>query len=81
MHEQSDILQHADPLTQIEPKTVSSAKGCLSVNFPIWSVCQKLVVHNQHLPITALTSFVRENVDLTKYQLKSPRVKSGCLKR
>ena len=52
-HEQSDIFQRADSWAQNEPKFVSSAKGCFSVNFPICSACQKLGVHNQHLPITA----------------------------
>ena len=31
--EQSDILQQADPWAQNAPKSVSHAKGCLSVNF------------------------------------------------
>ena len=52
-HEQSDILQHADPWAQNEPKSVSSAKVCLSVNFSLCSVCQELVVCIQHLPLAA----------------------------
>ena len=52
-YEQSDSLQHADPWAQNEPKSVSSSKGCLPVNFPVCSVCQKLGVYNQHLPLTS----------------------------
>ena len=38
-HEQSDVLQQADPWAQNAPKSVSSAKGCFSVNFPVcWGV-------------------------------------------
>ena len=53
MHEQSDVLQQADPWTRNAPKFVSSAKGCISVNFPAGSVCQKLGVYSQQLPIAA----------------------------
>ena len=54
-HKQSDILQHADPWVPNEPKSRSSAKVCLSVNFSICSVCQKLGVYkprfaNEQLP-------------------------------
>ena len=53
--EQSDILQQGDDLwAQNAPKSVSHAKGCLSVNFPVFSVCQKLGVYSQQLPTTAL---------------------------
>ena len=72
-HEQSDILQHADPWAQNEPKSVSSAKGCFSVNFPTCSVSEIGRIHsrfaNDSFPST--TSRVRENVDLKKFQLKS----------
>ena len=50
---QSDTLQQTDTSAQNVPTSISSAKGCLSVNFPHCSVCQKLGVHSQHLPITA----------------------------
>ena len=48
-HEQSDALQQMDLWA---PKTVPNVKSCLSVNFPVCSVCQKLGVY-QHLPIKA----------------------------
>ena len=48
-----DILQHADLRAQNEPKTLPIATGCLSVNFTICPVCQKLGVYDQHLPIPA----------------------------
>ena len=51
-HEQSDVLQQVDPLVRNAPKPVPSVKGCLSVNFPVCSVCQKLGVY-QHLPTEA----------------------------
>ena len=35
---QSDIWQQADPWAQNAPKSVSRAKGCFSVNFPVCSV-------------------------------------------
>ena len=47
-------MQHGDLLAQNATKSVSSAKGSLSVNFPICCVCQILGVYSQHLPITAL---------------------------
>ena len=50
-HEQSDILVQVDSWAQNVPKSVSSAKGCLSVNFPM---CVKnYVFHDQQLSITA----------------------------
>ena len=65
-HEQSGILQQADPWAQKAPKSVSGAKSCQSVNFPVCSVCQKLGVYSQQLPITAQQyAPVREKVDLT----------------
>ena len=79
-HKQSDILQHADPWAPNEPKSRSSAKVCLSVNFTICSVCQKLGVYKPtfaYEQLSSTTSQVRESVDLTKYQSKLPRVKSG----
>ena len=33
-----------DPCAQNAPKSVSRAKGCLSVNVPVCSLCQKLGV-------------------------------------
>ena len=51
-HEQSDVLQQVDLWARNAPKSVPSVKGCLSVNFLVCSVCQKLGVY-QHLPITA----------------------------
>ena len=53
MHEQSDTLQQTDLWAQNEPKSVSIAKGCLSVNLSMCSVCQKVGVYKQHLPHTA----------------------------
>ena len=41
-HEQSDLLQRVDPWAQNAPKSVPNVKGCLSVTFPVCSVCQKL---------------------------------------
>ena len=52
-HEQSDILQHADPWARNAPKSISGANGCTSVNFPTCSVSQKLGVCNRHVPATA----------------------------
>ena len=51
--EQSDIFQQVDPWAQNALKSVSRAEGCLSVNFPVCSVCQKLGVYSQQLPTTA----------------------------
>ena len=51
--EQSDIFQQADPWAQNALKSVSRAEGCLPVNFPVSSVCQKLGVYSQQLPTTA----------------------------
>ena len=48
-HEQSDALQQVDLWARTAPKSVPSVKSCLSVNFPVCSVCQKLGVY-QHLP-------------------------------
>ena len=48
-HEQSDALQQMDPWA---PKSTPNVKSCLSVNFPVCSVCQKLGVY-QHLPSKA----------------------------
>ena len=50
--EQSAVLQQADPWAWNAPKSISSAKGCTSVNFPACSVCQKFGVYSQQLPIT-----------------------------
>ena len=50
--EQFDALQQMDPWARNAPKSVPDVKGCLSVNFPACSVCQKLEVH-QRLPIKA----------------------------
>ena len=35
-------LQQMDPWAQNAPKSVPDVKGCLLVNFPVCSVCQKL---------------------------------------
>ena len=48
--EQSDALQQMDPWARNAPKSESDVKGCLSVNFPACSVCQKLGVY-QRLPM------------------------------
>ena len=45
-------LQQMDPWARNGPKTEPDVKGCLSVNFPACSVCQKLGVH-QRLSIKA----------------------------
>ena len=50
--EQFDALQQFDPWARNAPKSVPDVKGCLSVNFPACSVCQKLGVY-QRLPVTA----------------------------
>ena len=41
-----------DPWLRNTPKSVPDVKGCLSVNFPVCSVCQKLGVY-QRLPVKA----------------------------
>ena len=40
--EQFDVLQQMDPWARNTPKSVPDVKGCLSVNFSVFSVCQKL---------------------------------------
>ena len=50
--EQFDALQQMDPWARNAPKSVPDVKGCLSVNFPACSVCQKLGVY-QRLPMKA----------------------------
>ena len=47
-HEQSDVVQQVNPWARNAPKSVPSVKSCLSVNFHVCSVCQKLGVY-QHL--------------------------------
>ena len=47
-----NALQQMDPWERNAPKSVPDVKGCLSVNFPACSVCQKLGVF-QRLPIKA----------------------------
>ena len=49
---QFDALQQMDPCARNAPKSVPDVKGCLSVNFPACSVCQKLGVYRL-LPIKA----------------------------
>ena len=51
-HEQFDALQQMDLWARNAPKSEPDVKGCLSVNFPVCSLCQKLVVY-QRLPIKA----------------------------
>ena len=46
--EQSGVLQQADPWARTAPKSVPSAKGCISVNFLVCSVCQKLGVYSHN---------------------------------
>ena len=48
--EQFDVLQQMDPRARNTPKSVPCVKGGLSVNFRVFSVCQKLGVY-QRLPI------------------------------
>ena len=50
--EQFDALQPMDPLARNAPKSVPDVKGCLSVHFPVCSVCKKLGVY-QRLPMKA----------------------------
>ena len=50
--EQFDALQQMDPSARNVPKSSPDVKGCLSVNSPVCSVCQKLGVY-QRLPIKA----------------------------
>ena len=64
-HEESDILQQVDPLAQ----TVPVRKVYLSENLPTGCVPE-----TERSQYHCTTSPVRDNVDLTKYQLKSPRV-------
>ena len=45
-HGRSDVLRQVDPWA---PKSVLHVKSCLSMTFPVCSVCQKLGVY-QHLP-------------------------------
>ena len=45
--EQFDALQQMDPWTRNASKFVPDLKGCLSVNFPACSVCQKLGVYQR----------------------------------
>ena len=52
--EQFDALQHMDPWARNAPKSVHDVKGCLSVNFPVCPVCQKLGVYRR-LPTRAAT--------------------------
>ena len=40
--EQFDALQQVDPWAPNAPKPEPNVEGCLSVNFPVCSVCQKL---------------------------------------
>ena len=47
-----DALQQMYPWARNAPKSEPDVKGCLSVNFPACSVCQKLGVY-QRLPIKA----------------------------
>ena len=48
----STLLQQMDLWARNAPKSVPDVKGCLSANFPVCSVCQKLGVY-QRLPIEA----------------------------
>ena len=50
--EQFDALQQMSPWARNAPKSVRAVKGCLSSNFPVCSVCQKLGVY-QRLPMKA----------------------------
>ena len=50
--EQFDALQPMDPRARNGPKSEPCVKGCLTLNFPVRSVCQKLEVY-QRLPIKA----------------------------
>ena len=74
-HEQSDALQQMDPWA---PKSVPNVKSCLSVNFPVCSVCQKLGVY-QHLPIEAPQYDVSFHVNSA--QVTTPMTESGGLTR
>ena len=38
-YEHSDVLQQMDPGVRKAPKSVSGEKSCLSLNFPVCSVC------------------------------------------
>ena len=51
-HEQFDALQQMDLWARNAPKIEPAVKGCLSVNFPACSVCQKLGVYRR-LPMKA----------------------------
>ena len=45
--EQSDAVQQMDPSARNAPKPKPDVKGCLFVNFPTCSVCQKLGVYQR----------------------------------
>ena len=50
--EHLDVSQQMDPWARNAPNSVPDVKGCLSVNFPVCSVCQKMGVYRR-LPIEA----------------------------
>ena len=84
-HEQSHILQQAVFEAQIVPKSVSSEKGCLSVNlfFCVSQIGGFSTNIFYQLQFSKKTSPAWENVDWTNYQLKSSPVtislmKNGC---
>ena len=74
--EQFDVLQQMDPWAR--PKSVPDVKGCLSVNFPVFSVCQKLGCTNVcQLKRHSMTSPVQEKTD----RATTPMMESGGLTR
>ena len=71
--EQFHALQQIDPWARNALKSEPDVKGCLSVNFPVCSVCQKPLVY-QRLPMKAP---VKEKTD----RATTPMMESGGLTR
>ena len=72
-HEQSDILKQAGPWAQNVSRCVSSAKGCLSVNFPVLFCVSEIVRFSTNiwqLQLLSTTSPVRKKVNLTKVRME-----------
>ena len=70
-------MQQEDPWAGKTPKSVSSAKGCFSVNFPVCSVCQKLGVYSQQLPMTAPQSDISSEGEVQPDEIPEEAVPSG----
>ena len=67
-----------DPWARNAPKSEPDVKGCLSVNFPVCSVCQKLEVYpTSEKSKRSMTSKVKEKTD----RARTPMMESGGLMR